>query len=67
MAELDPSVFATDQHVGTLAAVLIYFFRDWVQVIVNGIGFHYRGSKPDENSRALLWYLVIGTIPAGLA
>jgi undecaprenyl-diphosphatase len=64
----DPGLgFDVALHVGTLAAVLIYFFRDWVQVIVNGIGFTYRGSKPDENSRALLWYLVVGTIPAGLA
>jgi undecaprenyl-diphosphatase len=64
----DPGLgFDVALHVGTLAAVLIYFFRDWVQIIVNGIGFSYRGSKPDENSRALLWYLVVGTIPAGLA
>lgn len=64
----DPGLgFDVALHVGTLAAVLIYFFRDWVQVVVNGIGFSYRGSKPDENSRALLWYLVVGTIPAGLA
>jgi undecaprenyl-diphosphatase len=64
----DPGLgFDVALHVGTLAAVLIYFFRDWVQVIVNGIGFNYRGSKPDENSRALLWYLIVATIPAGLA
>jgi undecaprenyl-diphosphatase len=64
----DPGLgFDVALHVGTLAAVLIYFFRAWVQVVVNGIGFNYRGSKPDENSRALLWYLVVATIPAGLA
>lgn len=54
-------------HIGTLAAVLIYFFQDWVQVILNGIGVPYRGSKPDENSRTLLWFLVIATIPAAIA
>lgn len=54
-------------HVGTLAAILIYFFRDWVQVIANGLGFSYRGAHPDENSRSLLWYIVVGTIPAALA
>lgn len=64
----DPGLgFDVALHVGTLAAVLVYFFQDWVQVVANGIGFTYRGSKPDENSRALLWYLVVGTIPAGLA
>src|SRR5581483_4640595 len=54
-------------HAGTLAAVIIYFFRDWVQVIANGLGFSYRGSHPDENSRSLLWFLVIATIPVGIA
>jgi undecaprenyl-diphosphatase len=54
-------------HAGTLAAVIIYFFRDWIQVIANGLGFSYRGSQPDENSRALLWFLVIATIPVGMA
>ena len=54
-------------HAGTLAAVIIYFFRDWVQVIANGLGFSYRGSQPDENSRSLLWFLVIASIPVGIA
>ena len=54
-------------HAGTLAAVIIYFFRDWIQVIANGLGFSYRGSQPDENSRTLLWFLVIATIPVGIA
>ena len=64
----DPGLsFDVALHLGTLAAVLIYFFRDWVQVILNGIGFSYRGAHPDENSRTLLWLLVAGTIPAGLA
>ena len=25
-------------HVGTLAAVLIFFFRDWIQVVAQGFG-----------------------------
>ncbi len=54
-------------HAGTLAAVIIYFFQDWVQVIANGLGFSYRGSHPDENSRSLLWFVVIATIPVGIA
>lgn len=54
-------------HAGTLAAVIIYFFQDWVQVIANGLGFSYKGSHPDENSRALLWFLMVATIPVGIA
>jgi undecaprenyl-diphosphatase len=60
-------VFDVALHVGTLAAIVIYFFRDWVQVIANGLGLSYRGSRPDENSRSLLWYLVVATIPGALA
>ncbi len=60
-------VFDVALHVGTLAAVIIYFFKDWVQVIANGLGFPYRGPHPDENNRSLLWYLVIGTIPGAIA
>ncbi len=60
-------VFDVALHVGTLAAIVIYFFRDWVQVIAKGLGFSYAGSRPDENSRFLLWYLVVGTIPGAIA
>jgi undecaprenyl-diphosphatase len=64
----DPGLsFDVALHLGTLVAVLVYFFRDWVQVILNGFGISYRGAHPDENSRSLLWLLALGTIPAGLA
>jgi undecaprenyl-diphosphatase len=64
----DPGLgFDIALHVGTLAAIVIFFFRDWVQVITNGLGFPYRGVHPDENSRSLLWFLIVGTIPAAVA
>jgi len=64
----DPGLgFDIALHAGTLAAIIIFFFRDWVQIILHGIGVPYRGSQPDENSRALLWYLVLGSIPVGIA
>jgi undecaprenyl-diphosphatase len=64
----DPGLgFDVALHAGTLAAIVVYFFRDWIQVIANGLGFSYRGRRPDENSRSLLWFLAIATIPAGLA
>jgi len=54
-------------HLGTLVAVLIYFFRDWVQIIGNGLGAR-GGTDPQlRQNRNLLWLLVIGTIPAGIA
>jgi undecaprenyl-diphosphatase len=52
-------------HFGTLAAVLIYFFKDWVQVLAQGFGLSY-GSDPElKKNPRLLWMLVLATIPVG--
>jgi len=54
-------------HFGTLAAVVIYFFRDWLQIIGQGLGMS-NGSDPDlRRNRMMLWFLVAGTIPVGVA
>ncbi|MEN6413825.1 MAG: undecaprenyl-diphosphatase UppP [Veillonellales bacterium] len=49
-------------HVGTLVAVLIYFFQDWVELILGGLT---RGLKTREGR--MFWYLVAATIPGGVA
>ena len=49
-------------HAGTLLAVLIYFFRDWLALVLHGI---FKGVKTREG--AIFWYLVAATIPGGLA
>jgi undecaprenyl-diphosphatase len=63
----DPGLaFDIALHVGTLAAVLLYFFRDWLQIIGQGIGLNW-GTDPDlKRNPKLLWLLVAGTIPAGV-
>jgi undecaprenyl-diphosphatase len=56
-------------HVGTLIAVLLYFIRDWIQLVLCGIGFRYpaRASEQQvQTYKRLFWYLVIGTIPGGI-
>jgi len=64
----DPGLgFDIALHAGTLAAILLFFFKDWIQIILNGFGVPFRGAHPDENSRSLLWYLVLGSIPVGIA
>lgn len=64
----DPGLaFDIALHVGTLAAVLIFFFRDWVKIILAGIGVPFEHGPRDENSRVLLLYLILGTIPVGIA
>jgi undecaprenyl-diphosphatase len=54
-------------HAGTLLAVVIYFFRDWLQVILQGFGIEAGGNPDLRRNRALLWMLAIATIPAAVA
>ena len=56
-------------HLGTLVAVVLYFLRDWVELILLGLGIQKPRGPEDEVSvwkRRLFWYLVIGSIPAGV-
>ena len=50
-------------HLGTAAALLLYFRRDWERLISGWV--RARGRTDDPDAR-LLWLLVVGTIPAGL-
>ena len=54
-------------HIGTLLAVLLYFARDWMQIIAQGFGIRMRGDDELKHNHMLLWLLVIGTIPVGIA
>jgi len=54
-------------HVGTLAAVLLYFFRDWVQIIRQAFGISVETDPVLTRNRGLLWLLIAGTIPEALA
>src|SRR5579871_4929059 len=48
-------------HLGTAAALLIYFWRDWIGLVRGVVGM---GPSSDRaSSRRLLLLLVIGTIP----
>jgi undecaprenyl-diphosphatase len=54
-------------HIGTLLAVLLYFARDWIQILAQGFGIRMRGDDELKHNHMLLWLLVIGTIPVGIA
>lgn len=54
-------------HFGTLSAVLIYFFRDWLQVLAQAFGVNYSPDPDLRLNRSLLWLLVVATIPVGIA
>ena len=49
-------------HVGTLAAVLVYFWRDLWQIVLGWMGGNWR--RPDRRfGRALGFYVVVSAIP----
>src|SRR5690349_9022268 len=54
-------------HLGTLLAVIIYFFKDWLQIIAQGLGIRIGRDDELRHNRVLLWLLAIGTIPVGIA
>lgn len=56
--------FDLSVHVGTLLAVVLYFRRDVFGIARDGL--ISMGQRKIVGQGALAWYLVIGTIPAGL-
>ncbi len=64
----DPGLaFDVFLHIGTLVAVLIYFFGDWIRVLRAGLASIVERRVGWDRDRLLFWYLFFGTIPAGLA
>ena len=53
-------------HAGTLLAVIIYFFRDWVQIIAEGFGWNIGGKPEIQRNPKLLWLLAVASIPIGI-
>jgi undecaprenyl-diphosphatase len=52
-------------HFGTLAAVVIYFFRDWLQVTAQAFGFVYSPDPDLRLNRSMLWLLAAASLPIG--
>ena len=51
-------------HIGTLLALVIFFFKDWLKLIK--AGFQKAIKKEDSKEGRIFWYLVAATIPAGI-
>jgi undecaprenyl-diphosphatase len=66
----DPGLaFDVALHAGTLLSVILYFFKDWLTLLVCGLGGSYPKSAPAEEiaqHRRMFWYMVVGTIPAAI-
>ena len=59
-----PESFDVALHLGTLLAIAIFFFKDWIALLVGG----YKKVVKKENTTEgrMFWYLVAATIPAGI-
>jgi len=80
-SELDPAMdltFDVALHAGTLLAVLIYFFRTWIRLIVAGfggrppqsarsLGIDHADATGSGAERMLLWWILLGTVPGAIA
>ena len=53
-------------HLGTLAAILIYFFHDWMQMVGQGFGLRVGYDQDLRTNRELLWLLAVATVPVGV-
>lgn len=59
-----PASFDVALHIGTLLAIVIFFFKDWIKLIVGGYKQVVKKEKSTEGK--IFWYLVAATIPAGI-
>ena len=51
-------------HIGTLLALVIFFFKDWMNLLK--AGYKKVVKKEDSKEGKIFWYLVAATIPAGI-
>ena len=59
-----PDSFDVALHFGTLLAIGIFFFWDWINLIKAGFNQVVKKEKTKEGR--MFWYLVIATIPGGI-
>jgi undecaprenyl-diphosphatase len=68
--------FIVGLHVATALAMILYFWRDWIRIIVAffaSLGHVLRPApgtqrfQPQNTDQTLAWMLILGTIPVGIA
>jgi undecaprenyl-diphosphatase len=58
--------FLVALHVGTAAALLIYFRDEWISVVAALVRSIQRGQMGQDHDERLAWMVILGTVPAGL-
>ena len=64
---IDSLTFSVMLHMGTLVALLVYFWRDWVRLVPAGLATIRDRSLGSDPDRRLAWLLVTTMIPAVIA
>lgn len=59
-----PESFDVALHFGTLLAIGIFFFKDWIELIIGGYKMIVKKEKSTEGK--MFWYIVIATMPGGI-
>lgn len=55
------TAFDVALHLGTASAVILFFIKDWIRLIKAGF------AEPKSTDGKLFWFIVIATIPGGIA
>ena len=66
-AFINSLAFSVMLHLGTLAALLVYFRADWLRIVPAGFAAIRDRSFARDPDRRLAWLLVAATIPAAIA
>jgi undecaprenyl-diphosphatase len=61
---LDSLAFSVILHMGTLAALFVYFRADWLRLVPAGLAVLRDRSFRDDPDRRLAWLLAAATVPA---
>lgn len=59
-----PESFDVALHLGTLLALIIFFFNDWIKLLIGGKKLIFNNQKTAEGR--IFWYIVLATIPAAI-
>lgn len=47
-------------HLGTLIAICLYFFKDFLKILINGF------TRPKSKDGKMMWFILLATIPAAI-
>lgn len=59
-----PESFDVALHLGTLLAITLFFFKDWINLIKGG--YEQVAKKKKSTEGRIFWYIVAVTIPTGI-